>query len=117
MYELYDKLFDIDDEAISAPEYFYTTLSDATKAARDRDNAKLDALHTFYLFEFYKIVKIGGIKNHCACIEWPGIQISWAILICGQTPILESHCRYKNNPTAAARGPGEGSRGPTASMW
>jgi hypothetical protein len=33
-----------------------------------------------YLFEFYKIVKIGGINNSCACIEWLGIQIPHAIL-------------------------------------
>ena len=28
-----------------------------------------------YLMEFYKIVKIGGIYNPFACMEWPGIQI------------------------------------------
>ena len=30
--------------------------------------------------EFYKIVKIGGINNPVACMEWPGIQIPQAIL-------------------------------------
>ena len=40
----------------------------------------LDALHTLYLFEFYKIVKIGDINSPYACIEWPGIQIPQTIL-------------------------------------
>jgi hypothetical protein len=30
--------------------------------------------------EFYKIVKIGGINNPFASMEWPGIQIPEAIL-------------------------------------
>jgi hypothetical protein len=33
-----------------------------------------------YLFEFYKIVKIGGTNSPYACIEWPRIQIPQAIL-------------------------------------
>jgi len=28
-----------------------------------------------YLLEFFKIVKIGGINNPYAYIEWPSIQI------------------------------------------
>ena len=40
----------------------------------------MDTLHTLYLFEFFKIVKIGGSNNPYACIEWPGIQIPQAIL-------------------------------------
>jgi hypothetical protein len=30
--------------------------------------------------EFYKIVKIEGINNPFACMEWPGIEIPKAIL-------------------------------------
>ena len=33
-----------------------------------------------YLFEFYKIVKIGCTHSPYACIEWQGIQIPKAIL-------------------------------------
>ena len=42
MHDLYDRFFDIDAEAINVPEDFYTTLSDAIKAARDSHNAELD---------------------------------------------------------------------------
>jgi len=40
----------------------------------------LDALHTFYLFELYNIVKIEGINNPYACIEGLGTQIPQGIL-------------------------------------
>ncbi len=40
----------------------------------------MDASHMLYLFEFYKILKIGGIHSPYACIEWQGIQIPQAIL-------------------------------------
>ena len=73
-------LFDLDAEHVDQPEDFYTTLSDATKAARDGHYADLDAAHMIYLFEFYKIVKIGGMNITYACIEWSGIQIPLAIL-------------------------------------
>ena len=80
LHELYDRLYDLDAERINQPEDFYTTLSDETKVDRDSHNADLGALHIIYLFEFYKIVKIGGIDNLYACIEWPGLQIPQAII-------------------------------------
>ena len=70
---MYDKLYDIDSEHLNHPEDFYTTLSDATKTVGDNHYAALDTLHKLYLFEFYKIVKIGVINSPYACIEWPGI--------------------------------------------
>ena len=80
MQELYDKLYDIDAEHLNQPEDFYTALLDATETAGDNHCAALNTLHTLYLFEFYKIVKIGGINSPYASIEWPGIQIPQAIL-------------------------------------
>ena len=67
--------YDIDAEQLSQPEDFYTALSEATNIARDNHYASMDTRHTLYLFEFYKIVKVGGIHTPYACIEWPGIQI------------------------------------------
>ena len=61
--------YDIDADQLSQPEDFYTALSDATKTAGDNHSAAMDTLHTLYLFEFYKIVKIGGIHNPYACME------------------------------------------------
>ena len=80
MHEIYDRLYDIDAEQLSHPKDFYTALSEATKAIGDSHTAALDTLNTLYIFEFYKIVKIGGIHSPYACIEWPGIQIPQAIL-------------------------------------
>ena len=68
MHELYEKLYDIDVEQLSQPEDFYTALSEATETSRDSHYAALDTLHTLYLFEFYKIAKIGGIHSPYACI-------------------------------------------------
>jgi hypothetical protein len=77
---MYDRVHDLDAEHVNQPEEFYTALSDATEATRDGHYADLDASHMLYLFEFYKIVKIGGTNNPFTCIEWPGIQIPQAIL-------------------------------------
>ena len=49
-------------------------------AARDGHRAYLGASHMQYLFEFFKIVKIGGTHKPYACIEWPKIHIPQAIL-------------------------------------
>jgi len=76
MHGLYIRLFDIDVEAIAAPEDFYTTISDATKAAGYGHTTYLDPHHLLYLFEFLRTVKIGGSNSPYVCIEWPGIQIS-----------------------------------------
>ncbi len=80
LHEPYDRLYDIDAEHLSQLEDFYTALSDSTKTAKDNHYAALNTFHTLYLFEFYKIVKIGGINIPCACIEWPRIQIPQAVL-------------------------------------
>ena len=77
---LYDRLFDLDAEHVDQPEDFYTTLSEATETTGDEHYVDMDALHMLYLFDFYKIVKIGGINSPYACIEWHGIQIPQAIL-------------------------------------
>ena len=48
--------------------------------ARDRQSIELEPQILLYLMGFCKIVKIGGINNPFACMEWPGIQIPHAIL-------------------------------------
>jgi hypothetical protein len=35
---------------------------------------------TRYLFEFYRIFKVGGIASPYATIEWPGVQIPHALM-------------------------------------
>jgi len=80
MHDLYDKLYDLDVEHDTLPEDFYKILSDATEKTGDGHSADLNVSHKLYLFEFYKIVNIGGINSPYACIEWPGIQIPQAIL-------------------------------------
>jgi hypothetical protein len=68
-----------------------------------------------YLFEFYKIVKIGGTNNPYACIEWPRIQIPWAILsmldekglrftLYNSKRIAEEHTLYFYERNLAGRG-------------
>ena len=80
MHEMYDMLYDLDAEHVNQPEDFYTALSDAAKTTRGSYYAGLDASYMLYLLDFYKIVKVGGIHNPYACIEWLGIQIPQAIL-------------------------------------
>ena len=36
----------------------------------------LSLTDTLYMFEFYRIFKVGGVASPYATIEWPGIQIS-----------------------------------------
>ena len=40
----------------------------------------MDQHDLLYLFEYYKITKIGGANSPYACVEWPGIQIPLAIM-------------------------------------
>ena len=80
MHELYDSLYDLDAEHVTQLDGFYTALPDASEATGEGHHADLDASHMLYLFEFYKIVKIGGINSPYECIEWLGIQIPQAIL-------------------------------------
>ena len=66
-------LFDIDAEPIDIPEDYYTTIANAKKATGE-GHTTLMAPHTLlYLFEYYKMTKIGGANNPYACAEWPGI--------------------------------------------
>ena len=71
--ELYGRQYDIDAEHFSHLEDFYTARSEAIEIEGDNHTPTLDTLHTLYLFEFLKIVKIGGNNNPYACIKWPGI--------------------------------------------
>ncbi len=40
----------------------------------------MDPQHLLYLFEYYKISKVGGANKPYACMQWPGIQIPQAII-------------------------------------
>jgi len=68
LHELYDMLYDIDADHINHPEDIYNALSDAIDVAKDSHYADFDTLHTLYLLELYKIVKIGGTHSPYACI-------------------------------------------------
>ncbi len=71
--EIYDKLIDIDADPIEVPEDYYSAFATAPKTTRDNQNVELEPQLLLYLTEFYKIVRIGGINNPFACVEWPGI--------------------------------------------
>jgi len=87
--EIYDGLFDVDADALEVPEDYYSAIAAATETAGDNQSVELEPQLILYLMEFYKIIKIGGINNPFACIEWPGIHIPHAILnILGTKGIL-----------------------------
>ena len=71
--ELYDMLFDIDADALAVPEDYYSAIVKASELSGDRQSIEVDPHILLYLMEFYKIVKIGGINNPFASMEWPGI--------------------------------------------
>ncbi len=75
LHEIYDKLFDIDGEEIDVPEDYYIAISNATEAAGEDHTTLMDPNSLLYLFEYYRIVKIGGANSPYAYTEWPGIQI------------------------------------------
>ena len=78
--EIYDAIFDIDAELVEVPEDYYTIISNATEAAGEGHIALMAIYDLLYLFEYYKIAKIGGANSPYACAEWPGIQIPQTIL-------------------------------------
>ena len=78
--EIYDTIFDIDAEPLDVAEVYYTTISTATEAAGEGHIEEMDHHDLLYLFEYYRINKIGGTNSPYACAEWPGIQIPQAIL-------------------------------------
>ena len=73
--QIYDKLFDIDADALVVPEDYYSAIAKAADSAGGIRSIELEPQLLLYLMEFYKIVKIGGINKPFACMEWPGIQI------------------------------------------
>jgi len=58
----------------------YSALSEAVVAAGERHFVELDSQHTLYIFEYYKISKVGGANIPYACMQWPGILIPHAII-------------------------------------
>jgi hypothetical protein len=80
MQEIYDSLYDIDAEPIDPLEDYYTAISMATEDAGEGHTTELDSHTLFYLLEIYRITKVGGQNSPYACVEWPGIQIPYAIL-------------------------------------
>jgi len=74
-HEIYDKIVSLDADILDIPDDYYTALSDAVEAACDRHYIELSPQHTLYLFEYYKISKVGGANIPYACMQWPGIHI------------------------------------------
>ena len=54
--ELYDRLFDIDANALAVPDDYYSTIAEAIELAGDRHSIELDPQILLYFMEFYKIV-------------------------------------------------------------
>ena len=69
LHEIYDRLYDIDAEPMDLPEDYYTTIATATEAAGEGHTAEMDPHTLLYLFEYYRITKIGGPNNPYACAE------------------------------------------------
>ena len=78
--EIYDRLFDIDAEPMDIPEDYYTAIATASEAAGEGHTSEMKHHALIYLFEYYKITKIGGANSPYTCAEWPGIQIPQTIL-------------------------------------
>jgi len=79
--EFYEGLVLLNDtEPFIIPDDSYTTISEATESARDSQPAELEPRHTLYLFEFFKIHKIGGINSPYIRMKWPWIHIPQASL-------------------------------------
>ena len=67
--EIYDNIVSLDDDGLDIPYDYYTALSDALEGARDRHYVELSPQHQLYLFEYYKISKVGGVNNPHACVQ------------------------------------------------
>ena len=80
VHEIYDKLVSIDANTPHVPNDYYSALSEAVEAAGEKHYVELDSHHTLYLFEYYKISKVGGANSLYACMRWPGIHIPQAII-------------------------------------
>jgi hypothetical protein len=71
--EIYDNIFDIDAKPMPIPEDYYTAISNATEAAGEGHTTAMDQNDLLFLFEYYKITKVGGINNPYVYAESPGI--------------------------------------------
>ena len=78
--EIYDRLGSLDADILEVPNDYYSAISEAVEAAGERHYVELNPQHTLYLFEYYKISKVGGPNTPYACMQWPGIQIPQAII-------------------------------------
>jgi len=72
--EIYDKIFDIDAEPLPIPEDYYTAISNATEATGEEHTTMVDDHNLIYLFEYYKITKVGGVNSPYAYAEWPNAR-------------------------------------------
>ena len=73
--EIYNKIVSLDADILDILGDYYTALSDALEAAGDRHYFESSPQYQLYLFEYYKISKVGGANIPYACMQWPGIQI------------------------------------------
>jgi len=67
--EIYDRLVSLDADTLNVPDDYYSALSEAVEAAGDRHYVELGPQHTLYLFEYYKINKVGGANSPYACMK------------------------------------------------
>jgi hypothetical protein len=61
--EIYERLVSLDADTLDVPYDYYSALSEAVEAAGDRHSVELGPQHTLYIFEYYKIGKVGGANN------------------------------------------------------
>jgi len=70
----------LDADILDISDDYYTALSDALEMVGDRHYVELSPQIQLYLFEYYKINKVGGDNIPYACMHWPGIPIPQAII-------------------------------------
>jgi hypothetical protein len=79
--DIYDNTISLDGaDAHQMPDDYFTALNDATIASSHQHAVDLDTRTLLYLFELSMINKTRGINIPYATIEWPGIQITQAII-------------------------------------
>jgi hypothetical protein len=67
--EIYDKIFGIDAEPLPTPEDYHTAISNAIELAGEGHTATMDQHDLLYLFEYHKIIKVGGVNSPYACAK------------------------------------------------
>ena len=80
--DIYEDIILNNTDDFQPPKYFIESLTEeiSVAEAQGESTISLSPADALYLFEFYKIFKVGGIASPYATIEWPGVQIPQALI-------------------------------------